>query len=42
MTFLFAWLGNPIEYWPNILVVVLFVAIGVFSLRKIQTKTKPQ
>lgn len=36
MRLLAAWLSNPQEYWMNLSLLVLFVAVGVFALRRIQ------
>jgi hypothetical protein len=40
MRFLAAWLYNPEEYWPNILLLICVVAVGVWIVRKIQARKK--
>ncbi len=42
MRLLAAWFANPIEYWPNILCLIVLVAVAVFVIRKIQAKSKTQ
>ena len=42
MRLLAAWFGNPTEYWPNILGLIVVVAVGVFVIRKVQAKRKTQ
>lgn len=40
MRFLAAWFSNPGEYWLNIFLLIIAVAIGVWVIRKIQAKKK--
>jgi hypothetical protein len=40
MRLLAAWFGNPIEYWPHILGLILVVVLGVFIIRKIKLGKK--
>lgn len=42
MRLLAAWFGNPAEYWPNILSLIIVVSVGVFIIRKIQAKRRIQ
>ncbi len=40
MRFLAAWFGDPIQYWPQILGLIVFAAVAIFIVRKIQSKRK--
>ncbi|MGZ3742461.1 MAG: hypothetical protein ACXWRE_01270 [Pseudobdellovibrionaceae bacterium] len=40
MRFLATWLGNPGEYWLNIVLLVVLIAAGVWAIRKVQTKRR--
>jgi hypothetical protein len=40
MRLLAAWLSNPIEYWPQILLLIAIVTIGVWSIRKLQARRR--
>lgn len=34
MNLLAAWLGNPVEYWLNLIGLVVIIVVGVFLIRK--------
>jgi hypothetical protein len=40
MRFLAAWFSDPVEYWPNLIGLIVIVALGAFIIRKIQAKSK--
>jgi hypothetical protein len=40
MRFLAAWAGNPSEYWPQILVLILVIAVAVPLAKKIMAAKK--
>lgn len=42
MRFLAAWFSDPIEYWPNILGLIVVTAIVVFIIRKVQAQRQIQ
>jgi hypothetical protein len=40
MRFLAAWMSQPNEYWPNLVVLAIMVVIGFFVLRKVRANSK--
>lgn len=40
MRFLAAWFSDPVGYWPNLIGLIVVVAVTVFIIRKIQAKSK--
>jgi len=40
MRLLAAWIGNPEEYWMNMILLIVFVAAGVYALRKLQASRR--